>query len=207
MFNLILSLFLSLLFSLGNFSCSKTTGNMKDTSITSGGFAIYFYNHSEASKYKTHIYEYDSSWMNFLNNAALSEVKITDENIDWYDWDNQQVRLMADGKDIFMNFAEKKDTSKPEYRSWEKLFIVTLNGKRLYAGRIELRFSQMGIRYPIISYGENGDNYPKNFDDKPILWLIPYLSPPPKGDPNEGGRLTVNNEEIYNYFKNTGKLK
>lgn len=207
MYNLIISLSLSLLFSFGNFSCSKTSGNMKDTSITSGGFAIYFYNHSETSKYKTHIYEYDSGWMNFLNNAALSDVKITDENIDWYDWDKQQMRLTADGRDIFINFIEKQDTAKPEYRSREKLFIVTLNGKRLYAGRIELRFSQMGIRYPIISYGENGDNYPKNFDDKPILWLIPYLSPPPKGDPNEGGRLTVNNEKIYNYFKNTGKLK
>lgn len=207
MFNALISIqfiFLSLLTGL---SCPGNNNMTKESSKTSEGFAIYFYDHSETSKFETHLYEYDSNWVNFLNNAALSDVKITDENIEWYDWDKQQVRLMADGKNIFMNFIEKQDTTKHEYRYWEKSFIVTLNGKRLYAGRIELRFSQMGIRYPILSYGEKGNNHPDNFDDMPILWLMPYLSPPPKGDPNEGGRLTINNEEIYNYFKKIDKLK
>jgi|GEM_PF-5063140 len=198
--------FFFLLFA-GNFSCSKSDTMKNNKPAGDGGFAIYFYNHNETAKFETHIYNYDSSWMNFLNNAPLSDVIISDAEIDSYDWEKQQVRLTPSGKDIFTAYLAKWENEKSGYRFSEKLFIVTLNGKRIYAGRIELRFSQMAIKYPIMSYGENGDNYPKNFDEKPILWLIPFLLQPVQGDPNEDGKLTVKNEEIYKYFKSIDKLK
>ena len=177
------------------------------TKMETSGFAIYYYTHAQTQGFNLDTYQYDSTWKNFLNSAELSTVKLSDDNIIWYDWANQQVMLNADGEKIFSDFVGSVKDSPREYRYWEQCFIVTLNGKRLYAGRIEIRYSAMAIRYPVMSYGADGTNNIDKFSEKPLLWLFPCLLIPPKGDPNEDGKLTVRNPEIHDYFEKINKLK
>jgi hypothetical protein len=65
----------------------------------------------------------------------------------------------------------------------------------------------MAIRYPVMSYGADGSNNIDKFSENPVLWFFPYLLIPPKGDPNEDGKLTVRKPEIFDYFTKINKLK
>lgn len=179
-----------------NFGCNKDTPKT-DTSKSGNGFEIYFLNDSAL---KTSTYDYDSTWLNFLKNSSLPETKITDTDIVWYDWDKQQILLNENGKERFLKCVENENKS-----SLGPRFIVTLNGKRLYAGLVIIIFTQMGIRYPILSYDETGGNQKDKFEKNPILHLTTYLLKTKNDENSETG--TVKNPEIYNYFKDKGKLK
>ena len=179
-----------------NFGCNKDTLKT-DTSKAGNGFEIYITNDTS---FKTAAYDYDSTWQNFQQNSPLPETKVTDADISWYDWDKQQILLNENGKEKFLKCLANEDKS-----SLGPRFIVTLNGKRLYAGLVIIIFTQMGIRYPILSYDEIGGNQKEKFEKNPILHLTPYLLKSKNDENPETG--TVKNPEIYNYFKEIGKLK
>lgn len=129
----------------------------------------------------------------------LGTKKISDSGIEWYDWEKGKIMLNESGKENFLKYIV--DNS---FRSIDGRFVVTLDGKRMYAGLILLRYSAMAIAYPVLSYGELGANYAEDFKKTPVIWITPYLVKPQKENFEEE---TVKNPEIFDYLKEKKQLR
>lgn len=174
-----------------NFGCNKTNTGPHQPGT---GFEIYIVSDKNI---KTSLYDFDSTWQNFLQNTPLPETRITEEEIESYDWDKQRILLNEKGKQRFLSYLDDK--------VFEPKFIVTLDGKRIYAGLVVIRFTQMALRYPILSYDDNGSNSKERFEKNPVLLLQPYLLQPKSEEQAES--KTVKKTEIKDHFNKLGKLK
>ncbi len=112
-----------------------------------GKFKIYCFDNS-VLEYNLSMYEYDSTWTNFLNCADLSKASliISDIEIENYNWAKQEIKI---NETCIKKLEEFKIRNK--YLSHLK-FIVTFDNKRMYAGEFLSFMSAMAIKHPVIHY-------------------------------------------------------
>jgi hypothetical protein len=91
-------------------------------------------------------YEYDETWLHFLNTKNLKKASfvLTDKDIEFYHWKKQEIKLSKMGYEKL-----KKWENKSGYL-YRKKFIVSLNNERIYAGEFLSFMSAMAIVHPVI---------------------------------------------------------
>ena len=150
------------------------------------------------AEYHLHTYDYDSSWINFLHNANLKEADfiIDDKDIKEYNWDNQEIILLKSG-------IEKLDKFKQANKLLDHvLFIVTLNNKRIYAGKFISFMSAMAIQHPVIHYNITNNNAHINrLRIYPVHTILEYTTI------SEELKSRTATNEIKEVFKKLNKLK
>jgi hypothetical protein len=85
---------------------------------------------------------YDESWRALLNTIALDEAffVINGNDIEKYHWNNQLIKTTETA------YAKLKD----EYALSHTIFLVTLNGERLFAGKFIPIPSALALNHPVI---------------------------------------------------------
>ncbi|MDR2037771.1 MAG: hypothetical protein LBQ60_07600 [Bacteroidales bacterium] len=115
------------------------------------GFKIYFFNRAYTGDFELAMYDYDTTWNAFLQDADLSRATllIDDQDIREYRWKDQILRI----SDTKIGKIYEKKAGLYQY-----IFIVTLNGKRMYAGRVISKKSAMAVKFPVIYYDDIYEN-------------------------------------------------
>lgn len=162
-----------------------------------GKFKIYCFDKSIV-EYGLSMYEYDSTWINFMLSTDLKKASIiiSDNEIENYDWEKQEVSLTNPG------VAKLKDLqARNNYLSHVK-FIVTLDDKRIYAGEFLSLLSQMAIQHPIIQYDIGEFSGKEN-----IIRICPMQVISGAKELPQEIQVRTEKLEVKNYFKTIGKLK
>jgi hypothetical protein len=155
-------------------------------------FGIHFFNRPYTENFELAMYSYDSTWISFLYNAELDKaVLVLNENdIKEYLWNSQTIKISD--KNISKIYEKKAGL-------YQYSFIVTLNGERLYAGKVLSKLSAMAIDFPVIYYDDIYENstlqiYPLHTAG-PLDGILPEI------------RARTMNSAVKDYFSSIRKIK
>lgn len=166
----------------------RNNTSKKDKKIESNRFVIYLIE----GRYINNLpYDYDEKWSEFLENAELKNIFISDEDIKCYNWNNQLITLT---KGASKRIQKKLTTDR--FSLINKTFIVVLDGKREYAGSIIEIFSARAINYPVMYISDNEDAITINIRHSHILNTDYQISE----------EDLINKEEIKIFFNQIKKL-
>jgi len=127
---------------------------------------------------------------------------ITDKDIKSYDWNNQELVLTEETSGKML----RKYGERPIVEIM-KVFVLTVDGKRIYAGRMTYPETAMFLKYPVI--------LPKNNNGVFILRIRPstayafggYPGPKDKRERHEKAFALIEDPRIKEVFRELGKLK
>lgn len=148
-------------------------------------------------------------WKEFIANAQISDVLVSDQDIENYNWTTQTITLTPQAANRLIWEKDKKENLFSN-RISDKQFIVMLDWKRIYGWTILNPISARWIKYPVIYTNlETTINY--IFDDistwSVVLRLLPYPSIVTEYSdiPNEDKKV-IEVDEIKNHFIKINKL-
>ncbi|TAL62828.1 MAG: hypothetical protein EPN85_01660 [Bacteroidetes bacterium] len=148
-------------------------------------------------------YDYDSSWTGFLNTTALSNSFICEEDIEIYDWKEQQIYLNESGNQKFIELKEKIEKQKSTILQFVK-FIVVFKKQRMYAGTFNHLMSAAAISHPVIYYDYH--DYPLKKENAKMIFTIRPIGLGGIWGSEQQNKVILN-ENIRNHFLKLHKLK
>ena len=153
-------------------------------------------------------YDYsDKKWIDFIKNAELKNVFISDSDIENFDWSKQQIKLnetaslriknkLSNSEKVLFNI-ESESSNEPINYAFEKTFVVCLNNKKEYGGSILLLASARGINYPVMHITQKDKNIILNIRPRNGLFIDDY-----RIDKDD----IMNIDEIKTFFQGKNKL-
>jgi hypothetical protein len=138
-------------------------------------------------------YDYtDERWSKFIEDAELTNVLVSDTDIESYNWNNQLITLTKEASDSISGIL-----SENRFSLIERNFVVALDQTKYYAGSIIEASSARAIDYPVIYIVES--------DDRVTLEIRPshsVMSPDYQISEND----SINKQDLREYFNQIHKL-
>jgi hypothetical protein len=168
------------------------------------GYNIYIFPEELGTEFHLHTYDYDDTWDLFLTTMDLKKASLVIEplnDIEYYDWSTQEIKLTGRGKNKLLNYKKEREESGNQID--HDKYIVSLNGKRIFAGEFIRCISAMAIRHPVIHYDCAFDD--SNIIDK--LRLFPIHSIFDYSSIHKELKRRTATKEIKEFFESINKLK
>lgn len=171
-----------------------------------GTFRIFFFPEDNSA---VNYYKYDSSWTDFLNHTDISDIFISEKDIETYHWKEQRIYLNESGNQKIIRLKERVKKTSTHY---EKIsvsmiplqgvkFMIALKEQRIYAGTLHFIASAAGILHPVIYY-----DYPlKENNTGTVFTMRPIGMGGSWG--NEPQNKIILNENVKDHFSRLHKLE
>jgi hypothetical protein len=145
---------------------------------------------------------YSYSRISNLDQFTLqNEPIVTDNDIKYYDWDNQNLILTeAASERMFRKYGQR-----PIMEIMD-IFVVTVDKKRLYAGVVSYRETAMALKLPIILPRNNKDVFILCIRPSTMYAAAPYPSKPEYRSRSAKEIALIENPDIKKVFAEMRKL-
>ncbi len=130
-----------------------------------------------------------------------NEPVITDNDIEHYDWDNQNLIFTEEASErMFRKYGRR-----PIMEIMD-IFVVTVDKKRLYAGVVSYRETAMALKLPVILPGNDKGVFILCIRPSTMYAAAPYPSKPEYRSLSAKEIALIENPDIKKVFGEMGKL-